>query len=49
MNIYELVSRVAKYFGYEMDNVTKVNSDKLSQPAIRPPLQDLIFQRQLKI
>ena len=38
MNIYELVSRVAKYFGYEMDNVTKVNSDTLSQPAIRPPV-----------
>lgn len=38
MNIYELVSRVAKYFGFEMDNVTRVNSDTLSQPAKRPPV-----------
>lgn len=38
MNIYELVSRVAKYFGFQMDNVTRVNSDTLSQPARRPPV-----------
>ncbi len=38
MNIFELVNRVAKYFGYKMDNVTKVNSDTLNQPAQRPPI-----------
>ena len=38
LNIYELVSRVANYFGYSMDNVERVNSTTLNQPAKRPPV-----------
>ena len=37
MNIYELVERVAKRYGLSMDNVTKVKSNTLNQPAKRPP------------
>lgn len=37
MNIYELVERVAKRYGLSMDKVTKVKSDTLNQPAMRPP------------
>ena len=48
MNIYELVSRVAKYFGYEMDIVTKVNSHTLSQPAIRPPVTGFDISKAMK-
>ncbi len=48
MNIYELVSRVANYFGYEMDNVTKVNSDTLSQPAKRPPVTGFDISKAMK-
>ena len=38
LNIYELVSRVANYFGYPMDTVERVNSATLNQPAKRPPV-----------
>ncbi|MFM9944592.1 MAG: SDR family oxidoreductase [Bacteroidia bacterium] len=38
LNIYELVSRVAKYFGYTLDNVERVDSSTLNQPAKRPPI-----------
>jgi len=37
MNIYELVERVANRYGLRMDNVTKVKSNTLNQPAKRPP------------
>ncbi len=37
MNIYELVERVAKRYNLSMDNVSKVKSITLNQPAKRPP------------
>lgn len=37
MNIYELVQRVALKYNLSMEQVTKVKSDTLNQPAKRPP------------
>ena len=45
MSIYELVHRVALHFGLSMDNVTKVNSTTLNQPAKRPPVTGLIIDK----
>ena len=36
-SIYEIVELVAKYYQFSMDNVTKITSEKLNQPAKRPP------------
>jgi len=38
MSIYELVQRVANYFGLSMDTVSKIDSVSLNQPAKRPPI-----------
>ncbi len=38
MNIYELVQRVADYFGLSMEHVTRIDSLSLNQPAKRPPI-----------
>ena len=38
MSIYELVQRVANYFGLAMDTVSKIDSVSLNQPAKRPPI-----------
>jgi len=38
MSIYELVQRVANYFGISMDTVSKIDSVSLNQPAKRPPI-----------
>lgn len=37
MSIYELVERVAAYYGLSMAQVQRVSSDTLNQPAMRPP------------
>jgi dTDP-4-dehydrorhamnose reductase len=37
MSIYEIVSRVAKYFDFNSDSITKTDSSTLNQPAKRPP------------
>ncbi len=49
MNIYELVQRVADYFGLSMENVSKIDSKSLNQPAKRPPITgfDLSKSRQV--
>lgn len=41
MNIYELVEKVANHFSLSMDNVGKVKSETLNQPAKRPPITGL--------
>ncbi|MFT5723249.1 MAG: dTDP-4-dehydrorhamnose reductase [Bacteroidia bacterium] len=38
MNIYELVQRVADYFGLRMEHVSRIDSESLNQPAKRPPI-----------
>lgn len=36
-SIFDIVLIVAKHFGYSLDQLTRVSSDTLSQPAKRPP------------
>ena len=38
MNIFELVQRVADYFGLSTEHVRKISSLELNQPAKRPPI-----------
>jgi dTDP-4-dehydrorhamnose reductase len=38
MNIFELVQRVADYFGLSTKHVRKISSKELNQPAKRPPV-----------
>lgn len=37
MSIFEIVSRVAEYFDFNSDSITKTDSSTLNQPAKRPP------------
>ena len=41
LSIYELVQKIAKMYGFEMNNIEKVSSSQLSQPARRPPITGL--------
>lgn len=41
LNIYELVEKVANMFNFSMDNIDKVSSTTLNQPAKRPPITGL--------
>jgi dTDP-4-dehydrorhamnose reductase len=38
LSIYGIVERIAAHFSFAMDNVKKVKSDTLNQPAKRPPM-----------
>jgi dTDP-4-dehydrorhamnose reductase len=35
------MERVAQYFGFQLDNISLVNSETLNQPAQRPPITGL--------
>ena len=37
MSIIELVERVARFYGFSMEHINKVDSSTLNQPAKRPP------------
>ncbi len=37
MSIYAIVERIANHFNYSMENVTRISSAVLNQPANRPP------------
>jgi dTDP-4-dehydrorhamnose reductase len=41
MSVIELVERVAKFYGYSMDCINRVDSSTLNQPAKRPPITGL--------
>jgi len=36
-SIYEIVNKIALHYGYSMDNVKRISSKNLNQPAKRPP------------
>lgn len=36
-SIFEIVNRIGKHFGYSLDNVERISSVTLNQPAKRPP------------
>lgn len=37
LSIYQLVERIALHYSYSMENVKRISSDTLNQPAKRPP------------
>lgn len=37
MSIYQIVERIAKFYNYPMENVHKISTATLNQPAKRPP------------
>lgn len=37
MSIYELVEKIADYYNYPKDNLVRIASSTLNQPAVRPP------------
>ena len=45
MSIYDLVSRVADYYGLSMEHVSRVGSNTLNQPAKRPPRTGFILDK----
>lgn len=48
MSIYELVNKVADYFGYPMDLVERVSSSTLQQPARRPPVTGFVLDKAIR-
>ena len=46
--IHELMERVAQYFGFQLDNISLVNSETLNQPAKRPPVTGLDIHKAMK-
>ena len=47
MSIYELVERVAKYYGNTTDNLNKISTATLNQKAIRPPRTGFILDKSI--
>ena len=48
MSVIELVERVAKFYGFSMENITRVDSSTLNQPAKRPPDTGLSIEKARK-
>ncbi len=49
IGIYELVNQVADLYDLSMENISKVSSTTLNQPAKRPPITGLDIQKARKI
>ncbi len=49
MSIYEIVERIAKYYGYSKDNLNKISTEKLNQKAIRPTKTGLILDKSIHV
>ena len=45
MSIYEIVNRVAKYYGYSSENINRVSTKDLRQKAIRPLKTGFILEK----
>ena len=45
MSIYEIVERIAKYYNYSTDNLTKISTKELNQKAARPPRTGFILDK----
>ena len=43
MSIYEIVERVAEYYGMSTDNLNKISTETLNQKAVRPPKTGFIL------
>ena len=49
IGIYELVNQIADLYDLSMENISKVSSTTLNQPAKRPPITGLDIQKARKI
>jgi len=49
MSIYELVERVADFFGLEKNTMEKIKSNSLNQAAKRPPKTGFVLDKSIKI
>ena len=49
MRIYEIVNRVAKYYGYSSENINRVSTKDLRQKAIRPLKTGFILEKARRI
>lgn len=49
VSIIELVEKVASMYGFSTENIEKVSSDTLNQPAKRPPITGLNIQKAQEI
>ena len=47
MSIYEIVERVAKYYGNSTDNLNKISTLTLNQKAVRPPKTGFILDKSI--
>ena len=47
MSIYEIVERVAKYYGNSTDNLNKISTAILNQKAVRPPKTGFILDKSI--
>ena len=45
MSIYEIVERIAKYYGNSIDNLNKISTATLNQKALRPPKTGFILDK----
>ncbi len=49
MSIYELVERVADYFGLEKNTMEKIKSNSLNQAAKRPPKTGFVLDKSIQV
>jgi dTDP-4-dehydrorhamnose reductase len=49
LSIYQLVEKVAGMYGFSMENIEKVSSTTLNQPAKRPPITGLNIDKAIRI
>ncbi len=49
LSIYQLVEKVAGMYGFSMENIEKVSSTTLNQPAKRPPITGLNIDKAMRI
>ncbi|OUV74694.1 MAG: NAD(P)-dependent oxidoreductase [Flavobacteriales bacterium TMED123] len=47
MSIYEIVERVAKYYGNSTNNLNKISTATLNQKAVRPPKTGFILDKSI--
>jgi dTDP-4-dehydrorhamnose reductase len=47
MSIYEIVEKIAIYYGYSTDNLNKISTVILNQKAVRPPKTGFILDKSI--
>lgn len=47
MSIYEMVERIAKYYGKSTDNLSRITTATLNQKAVRPPRTGFVLDKSI--